>query len=151
MEIKTTTLYIKRGRRYVPAYSEAGEWRNYDKDRMQVGTFRLTHAYCDGGMRYEHDVTPDTAGWTAAAMVALHAMAEKMHGASLYRASGVQHYTKKQLAALEEARKVMARAGLLLPTHWQQATPDQVARAGIEAVLQHARAPQTAINNKAKD
>ena len=46
----TETLYRKVGRRYVPAYSLA-HW-NYDGDLMPVGSFRLVHAYSDGGRRY---------------------------------------------------------------------------------------------------
>ena len=44
---ETETLYRKDGRRYVPAYSLA-HW-NYDGDMMPVGSFRLVHAYNDGG------------------------------------------------------------------------------------------------------
>lgn len=41
---------------------------------MNVGTFRLTYCYSDGGKRYWYGVTPDTTGFVAAAMVAHEAM-----------------------------------------------------------------------------
>ena len=63
-------LYRKVGRRYVPV----SDWDLNAGDKMRVGTFRLTYCYADGGSRYWYEVTPDTAGFVAAAMVAHAAM-----------------------------------------------------------------------------
>ena len=103
----TDPLYKKQGRRYVPAYSVT-EW-DYDKDRMPVGTFRLTYAFTDGGRRYEYDVTPDTAGWAAAALLAKHAMVEAMRDAATQHrpaTSRVVPLTKKQQYAVAQARAI---------------------------------------------
>jgi hypothetical protein len=53
---ETETLFRKVGRKYVPAYS-LSEW-SYDKDMMPVGSFRLVHAYSDGGRRYAYERHP---------------------------------------------------------------------------------------------
>lgn len=136
----TDPLYKKQGRRYVPAYSIA-DW-DYDKDRMAVGTFRLTYAYQDGGRRYEYDVTPDTAGWAAAALLAKHAIVEAMrHAATRHRpATSKLLLTKKQQQAVAQARAILNEAGVL-SSMWESASPEAVADAAIAAVLQHAKAP----------
>ena len=137
----TDPLYKKHGRRYVPAYSVA-EW-DYGKDRMAVGTFRLTYAYQDGGRRYEYDVTPDTAGWAAAALLAKHAMVEAVrHAATQHRpaTSSVALLTKKQQQAVAQARAILTGAGVL-SSMWESASPESIADAAIAAVLQHAKAP----------
>ena len=136
----TAPLYKKQGRRYVPAYSVA-EW-DYDKDRMAVGTFRLTYAYADGGRRYEHDVTPDTAGWVAAALQAKHAIVEAMRKAATQHrpATSKVLLTKKQQQAVAQARAILNEAGVL-SSMWESASPESIADAAIAAVLQHAKAP----------
>ena len=136
----TYPLYNKQGRRYVPAYSVA-EW-DYDKDRMAVGTFRLTYAYTDGGRRYEHDVTPDTAGWAAAALQAKHAMVDALRQAATQHrpATSKLLLTKKQQQAVAQARAILNDAGVL-SSMWESASPESIADAAIAAVLQHAKAP----------
>lgn len=136
----TDPLYKKQGRRYVPAYSVA-DW-DCDKDHMAVGTFRLTYAYQDGGRRYEHDVTPDTAGWAAAALLAKHAMVEAMRKASTQHrpATSKLLLTKKQQQAVAQARAILNEAGVL-SSMWESASPESIADAAIAAVLQHAKAP----------
>lgn len=136
----TAPLYKKKGRRYVPAYS-AADW-DYDKDRMAVGTFRLTYAYADGGRRYEHDVTPDTAGWAAAALQAKHAMVDALRQAATQHrpATSKVLLTKKQHQAVAQARAILNDAGVL-SSMWESASPESIADAAIAAVLQHAKAP----------
>ena len=137
----TEPLYKKQGRRYVPAYSVT-EW-DYDKDRMAVGTFRLTYAFTDGGRRYEYDVTPDTAGWAAAALLAKHAMVEAMRDAATRHrpaTSRVVPLTKKQQQAVAQARAILNGAGVL-SSMWESASPDAIADAAIAAVLRHVKAP----------
>lgn len=135
----TDPLYKKQGRRYVPAYSVA-DW-DYDKDSMAVGTFRLTYAFTDGGRRYEHQVTPDTAGWAAAALMAKHAMVEAMRDAALkHKPASVVPLTKRQQCAVAQARAILNGAGVL-SSMWEGVSPDAIADAAIAAVLQHAKAP----------
>ena len=136
----TDPLYKKQSRRYVPAYSIA-DW-DYDKDLMAVGTFRLTYAYQDGGRRYEYDVTPDTAGWAAAALLAKHTMVEAMRKASTQHrpATSKLLLTKRQQQAVAQARAILNEAGVL-SSMWESASPEAVADAAIAAVLQHAKAP----------
>ncbi len=136
----TDPLYKKHGRRYVPAYSVA-DW-DYDKDHMTVGTFRLTYAHTDGGRRYEHDVTPDTAGWAAAALQAKHAMVDALRQAATQHrpATSKVLLTKKQQQAAAQARAILNDAGVL-SSMWESASPEAIADAAIAAVLQHAKAP----------
>ena len=138
---KTETLYRKVGRRYVPAYSEGSSW-DYDKDVMTAGTFRLTHAYSDGGRRYEYDVTPDTAGWVAAATLALHAMTEAIHERNRMTVATRQPLTKKQQAAVQRANAILEDAGIWAGYGWTSAAAHEVAQAGIDAVLAYAKAPK---------
>lgn len=130
----TETLYRKQGRRYVPAYS-LDDWHMSEKDAMPVGTFRITWAAGDGSYRYEYNVTPDTASFVAAAMVAKKAMCDAMHEAS--QASPIGMYTEKQKAALAKARQIMQEAGCMLPTIWQHKSQYEIADAGIEAVKKY--------------
>lgn len=127
--MKTEPLFKKVGRRYVPVQTYWHE--HHDIDRMAVGTFRLTYAYCDGGRRYEYDVKPDTAGFVAAAMVAKVAMEDAIKSASTLRPSGVTRYTKAQMECIERFQKEMAG---LAPTHWQGAAAHEIADAAIRAV-----------------
>jgi hypothetical protein len=130
--INTNTLYKKEGRKYVPVRAYwAEDERN---DWMKAGTFRLTYAYKDGGRRFEYDVTPDTAGFAAAATLAKEAMIEAIHERSIATPNRTTPYTKKQLAIIKEFRQKMADAGGLLPPMWTNATSDEIAYAAIEAV-----------------
>lgn len=136
----TEPLYRKVGRKYVPAYSLA-DW-NYDKDLMKAGSFRLVHAYSDGGRRYAYDVTPDTAGWVAAATLALHAMTEAIHKANQHTIASGTPWTKKQQAAIAQANAILEAAGIWSGRGWTTAAAHDVAQAGIDAVRQWANQPK---------
>jgi hypothetical protein len=130
----TEALYRKvmRGKRvtYELAYNSS-DWAN---DLMKPGQFRLVHAYKDGGRRYEYDVTPDTAGFVAAASIARIAMEDAIKQRAHANPVGVSRYTKKQLAVLDECRAKMIAVGALLPTHWMHAGAREISEAAIEAV-----------------
>jgi len=137
---ETETLYRKVGRRYVPAYSLA-DW-SYDGDLMPVGSFRLVHAYSDGGRRYAYNVTPDTAGWVAAATLAAHAMTEAIHKANQHTIASGTPWTKKQQAAIAQANAILEAAGIWSRRGWTTAAAHEVAQAGIDAVKQWANQPK---------
>jgi len=137
---ETETLFRKVGRKYVPAYS-LSEW-NYDKDLMKAGSFRLVHAYSDGGRRYAYNVTPDTAGWVAAATLAAHAMTEAIHKANQHTIASGTPWTKKQQAAIAQANAILEAAGIWSGRGWTTAAAHDVARAGIDAVKQWANQPK---------
>ena len=139
---ETETLFRKVGRRYVPAYSLAA-W-NYDGDLMPVGSFRLVHAYSDGGRRYAYNVTPDTAGWVAAATLAVHAMTEAIHKANQHTVASGTPWTKKQQAAIAQANAILEAAGIWSRRGWTTAAAHDVAQAGIDAVRQWANQPDNA-------
>ena len=143
---ETETLYRKEGRRYIPTYSLAA-W-NYDGDLMPVGSFRLVHAYSDGGRRYAYDVTPDTAAWVAAATLAVHAMTEAIHKANQHTIASGTPWTKKQQAAIAQANAILEAAGIWSAARmddgsgWTTAAAHDVAQAGIDAVKQWANQPK---------
>jgi len=134
IELKAETLYRKVGKRYKPARVEFP----YDCDfSVPVGSFILVHAYTDGGRSYQYDVTPDNAGWKAAATLAKNKMADAMRK----RAPAKEHvskyskpYTDEQLALISAFRKQMSKAGGLLPDHWTLTTVDDLAQAAIDEV-----------------
>ena len=138
----TEPLYRKVGRRYVPAYS-LSEW-SYDKDLMKAGSFRLVHAYSDGGRRYAYEVTPDTAGWVAAATLAVHAMTEAIHKANQFTVSSPKPWTKKQQEAIKQANSILEAAGIWSGRGWTTAQAYDVAQAGIDAVTQWVNQPDNA-------
>ena len=138
----TETLYRKEGRRYIPTYSLAA-W-NYDKDLMPVGSFRLVHAYSDGGRRYAYNVTPDTAAWVAAATLAVHAMTEAIHQANQFTVPSPKPWTKKQQAAIAQANAILEAAGIWSGRGWTTAQAYDVAQAGVDAVTQWASQPYNA-------
>ena len=126
-----TTLYEKRGRKYVPVQDRWDDGR----DCMKVGQFRLTYCYSEGGRRYEYEVTPATASFVAAATVAREAMEDAIR----QRVISKEHiknvpYTKKQLAILKRFRKEMSDAGGLLPHWWQHTSAYELSEAAIKAV-----------------
>jgi hypothetical protein len=137
---ETETIFRKVGRKYVPAYS-LSEW-SYDKDMMPVGSFRLVHAYSDGGRRYAYEVTPDTAGWVAAATLAVHAMTEAIHKANQLTIASGTPWTKKQQAAIAQANSILEAAGIWSGRGWTTAAAHDVAKAGIDAVRQWANQPK---------
>lgn len=139
---ETETLFRKVGRRYVPAYSLA-DW-NYDKDLMPVGSFRLVHAYSDGGRRYAYDVTPDTAAWVAAATLAAHAMTEAIHKANQLTVSSPKPLTKKQQEAIRQANAILEAAGIWSGRGWTTAQAYDVAQAGVDAVKRWVNQPDNA-------
>jgi hypothetical protein len=131
-----TTLYEKRGRKYVP-YSLAWHYER-DQDQMKVGEFRLTYCYSNGGRKYEYSVTPATAPFVAAAMVAREAMEQAIRDkvvATNHIKS--QPYTKKQLAIIERFRKEMVAAGGLLPFWWENTSARDLSAAAIKAVQEY--------------
>lgn len=135
-------LYRKKGRRYVPAL-DVEPWSH---DRMEPGTFRLTHCYEAGARRYEYDVTPDRAAWRAAAMEAKASMVKAMQERAIATPEAPEKaYTPQQKAIVEKFRQDMAEAGGLLPRWWQHATSEQIADAAIGAVAPPADAGPTAV------
>jgi len=132
MEKKTVTLYKKVGRKYVPfdAY-----WDDcYKTDRMRVGTFRLAYAYQDGGRMYQYDVTPSTAPMVAAMMIAKKAMEEAINESSKNKPSLPAHYTKRQLALIEQFKSDM---GGMYPSWWTENSSHEISNAAIKAVLEY--------------
>ncbi len=143
---ETEPLYRKVGRRYVPAYSLAA-W-DYEGDLMPVGSFRLVHAYSDGGRRYAYDVTPDTAAWAAAATLAVHAMTEAIHKANQRTIASGTPWTKKQQAAIAQANAILEAAGIWSGRGWTIAQAYDVAQAGIDAVKQWANQPDAGVDHE---
>lgn len=125
-------LYRKVGRRYEPAYNVRDAW---DKDLMPVGTWRMTYAYAEGGRRYEYGVTPDTASFEAACLLARDAMERAISEAVQSRPQlGNTPYTRRQLAALEDCRQRLAEVGVAMPTWWQHSSAREISQAALEAV-----------------
>lgn len=122
------TLYEKRGRRYVPVQID------YERDTLKAGQFRLHYAYEDGAGMYFYDVTPDTAGFVAAAMIAHKAMQNAIQDASKPSPMNPTPYTKKQKEIINRYRKEIMDAGGMFPSWWQHASTWDIARAGIDAV-----------------
>ena len=128
----TQSIYKKQGRKYVPV--SARWYEDANADQMAVNSFRLTYAYADGGRRFEYAVTPDTAGFLAAAMVAKVAMEDAIRDASIPRPSGTTRYTKAQRACIDKFRRDMAG---LAPDFWAGVPSYEIANAGIKAVLEY--------------
>lgn len=124
-------LYIKRGRRYIP-WGNGTDWDS-DHDAMEIGSFRLIHCPDPGHYRTRHDVTPDTAGWAAAAMIAQQAMEDAMRERAIAQPQ-VQQYSKRQMELIEQFRRDMADAGGLVPSYWSHGTAFEIAQAGVDAV-----------------
>lgn len=128
---KTTPLFEKKGRKYVPVRAYWHEDHNIDQ--MATGTFRLVYAYTDGGRRYEYDVTPASAPAAAAMLIAKDAMVEAIRDASKMRPNTSTQYTKRQQAAIARFREEM---GGMFPTYWTENMPYAIADAAIKAVLE---------------
>ena len=127
----TRTMHGTRAR-YTLAYSHINDY--HIVDAMKVNTFRLVHAYGEGGRRYHYDVTPDTAAFVAAASIAEQAMVQAMLDASKVQpAQPLEKYTIKQLEAIRKARDIMQEAGCFV-SHWKHASAHDIVKAGIEAV-----------------
>ena len=130
----TRTMHGTRAR-YTLAYSHINDY--HIVDAMKVNTFRLVHAYGEGGRRYHYDVTPDTAAFVAAASIAEKAMVDAMMEASKVQPEiGRVQYTEKQLAAINQARDIMESAGCFV-SHWQYSGVHDIVKAGIDAVKRH--------------
>jgi hypothetical protein len=127
----THQLYIKRGRRYIP-WGNGTDW-SADHDAMEIGGFRLIHCPEPGHYRTRHDVTADTAGWVAAAMIAQDAMERAMQERAIAQPQ-TQQYTKRQMELIEQFRRDMAAAGGLVPSYWSHGAPHEIAQAGVDAV-----------------
>lgn len=124
----TETLYKKIGRKYVPV---SVNWHYDYLDGMDTGTFRLIYAYGKGERTYAYNVTPATASFDAAAMVARVAMEEKIREMAKMRPQTPIPYTKKQLKAIEKFREEM---GGMFPSWWTENASYEIAQAGIDAV-----------------
>jgi hypothetical protein len=122
--------YRKVGRRYEPvAHSE-----RWEADVMKPGTWRMTYCYSSSAKRFSYDVTPDTASFEAACVLAAQAMEQAIADRSIARNSDQVPYTKRQLALIEKFRADMAAAGGLVPSWWQHSSARDIAQAGIDAV-----------------
>lgn len=127
----TRTMHGTRPR-YTLAYSHINDYHIVDV--MKVNTFRLVHAYGEGGRRYHYDVTPDTAAFVAAASIAEKEMERVMLEANQVQPElGRVQYTEKQLAAINQAKDIMQAAGVFV-THWKYPAMHDIIKAGIEAV-----------------
>jgi hypothetical protein len=128
-------LFIKKGRRYVP-YGNAGSWYD-DRDVMKIGEFRLTYCADEGHYRARYDVTPDTAAFVAAAMIAQHEMEKAITETIIAKPSlEGQPYTDEQKQIVEKFRHDMAATGALVPHYWLHRSAAEVAKAGVDAVVQ---------------
>jgi hypothetical protein len=133
-----TTLYEKKGRRY-KVWGDAENWYGTNHDVMRAGDHRLTYCPVDGERRYTHDVTPDTAAFAAAAQIAQVAMEEailKRARAAVEVPSRIKEWTPQQRAIIEKFKEDMAATGALIPAYWRHATAHEIAKAGIDAVLE---------------
>lgn len=135
-EVFAETLYVKKGRRYVPWGTSIDRW-SHDNDIMRVGAFRLTYCPEEGCRRYLYKVKPDTAAFLAAAQVAQHAMEEAMLQKAIAQPSADPAlYTEEQYALIQEFRQRMYQLGGLVPSYWVHGTAYEIAQAGINAVKQ---------------
>lgn len=125
-----TTLYEKRGRKYVPI---SERWQLGDDDQMSVGEFRLTYCYTNGGKRYEYKVVPATASWAAAAMIAREAMEQAIRDATPAKPKA-RELTKRQQEILTHYRKEMADAGGMFPEWWEYTSAWDLSNIAIKAV-----------------
>lgn len=141
MDQPTTTLYVKKGRRYVP-YGNVSDWMYSNGDRMQAGEFRLTHCVGDGSTRYYYNVTPDNAAFLAAAGIARVAMEEAIREAAKSKPETSMAYTPQQQEIIQRFRHEMAAAGGLLPIYWRNSTAFEIVAAGVAAVQAAVGEPQ---------
>jgi hypothetical protein len=129
------TLYRKVGRQYVAVGTARDMYRSYE-NVLYAGQWRMEYCPRDGRGRYWYDVRPDTASWSAAAMLAEDAMIEAIDKARFAHPSfgvGVK-MTRRQQKAVADARAILADAGLLDPHWWTHRSAGEIAKAGIDAV-----------------
>lgn len=131
------TVYRKVGRRYEAIGTAREMWRSYEH-LLQAGQWRMEYCSRDGSSRYWYDVRPDTASWSAAAMLAEGAMIHAIDQARLAKIEEpAKKFTKRQQKAVEQARQILGEAGLLAPQWWTHRSAYDIAKAGIDAVKNH--------------
>lgn len=134
----TEAIYrkVQHGKRV--SYELIGNARGYydSYDILKPGQFRLEFASGDGSRRYAYPVSPDTAGWEAAALIARVAMEAEIKRASqcVPDVGRVNPHTKKQLAIIDRFRAEMLEAGAQLPDWWRFTSDIEISQAAIEAV-----------------
>ena len=131
---------VQRGKRvHYELVGNAAHWHSSDFDVLKPGQFRLEFASQNGMHRYAYPVSPDVAGWAAAAMLARDAMEAAMHKMAIAapQLGSPVLYTKKQLAIIERYRAEMAAAGGMFPIWWQHTSSTEIAQAAIEAVREY--------------
>jgi len=124
------TLYIKKGRRYIP-------WGNerFAKDVMKADTYRIMYCPADCHARYSYDVTPDTEAFVAAAMKAHFVMEEALiERAMAVPSKGSVPWTQEQKDLIQKFRDDMAATGALAPDYWTHGTAYEIVQAGIDAL-----------------
>ena len=131
IEKKVEPLYRKIGRKYVKVSS-------YDAqglDCMPVGSWQLVHCSESGGRRYYWDINPNRAAVKAAALELASELERLMLEASKPVAQyGLTKYSAKQLEAIEQAREILAKAKIGMPTCWEVASPRDIARKAISCL-----------------
>jgi hypothetical protein len=131
------TLYRKVGRRYEPIGTARELHRRYEHF-LHAGQWRMEYCPRDGRGRYWYDVKPDTASWSASAMLAEDAMLEAIDAARLAKVQEPKRQmTKRQEKAFEQAQKILAEAGLLDPQWWTHKSAYEIAKAGLDAVREY--------------
>lgn len=127
---KVEPLYRKVGRKYVVVSSAC------ELDIMPVGSWRLTHAATDGGNWYFWDIAPNRAAIDAAGFELANEMARLMQEASkpIPQTGSFVKHTKKQLAALDEAKEILHRAKVAWPSVWEVASTRDIAKAALAAL-----------------
>ena len=131
----TETLYVKRGDQYI-AWGNTDSPLSSDRQAMKAGTFRLIHCSGDGAYRIRTDVTPDTAAFIAAASIAQDAMEQALIEAARVSPKVTSALTAKQRKILKNFQDQMIKAGGFVPHYWHAASPNEIATAGVNAVLE---------------
>ena len=134
----TEAIYrkVQRGKRvHYELVGNAAHWHSSDFDVLKPGQFRLEFASQNGMHRYAYPVSPDVAGWAAAALLARDAMETAMHKIAIAEPQlGNTPYTRRQMAIIERYRAEMAAAGGMFPIWWQHKSATEIAHAAIDAV-----------------
>lgn len=129
-----TTLYVKNGRRYEP-WGNLEDRRWFSVDIMEVGEFRLVHCESPHCKRTITNVKPDDAAFLAAALKARKAMEEHiLEKAKSMPSTNGKPYTIEQQSLVKEFREAMAMTGAFVPDYWTNASPAEIAQAGIDAI-----------------
>lgn len=127
---------VQHGKRvkYEPI-GNAQHWTS-DMDVLKPGQCRVELASGDGMRRYAYPVSPDVAGWEAAALIAKVAMEDAIREAArcVPQMAGERPYTRKQQAILTRYRAEMSQAGANLPAWWQFTGAHEISQAAVDAV-----------------